>query len=165
MKNCTWFGPFEAGDIGRDAPLAFIAGPCVIESRNQVHEICGRVKEICADLGFGYVFKASFDKANRTSIDSFRGPGMEKGLDILASVRTAMQVPITTDVHLPEQCARVSQVVDLIQIPAFLCRQTDLLMAAGTTGKPVNIKKRDSSWPREACVSRQKRRRFQERLA
>jgi len=113
----------------------------VIESRDLVEEICGTAQQICQELGIGYVFKASFDKANRTSVDSFRGPGLDAGLDILRDLRSRFGVPVTTDVHLPEQCAEVGAVVDLIQIPAFLCRQTDLLLEAGRTGRPVNIKK------------------------
>jgi 2-dehydro-3-deoxyphosphooctonate aldolase (KDO 8-P synthase) len=127
--------------IGGGAPLVLIGGPCVIESRSQVEEICGGVLEICRALDLGYVFKASFDKANRTSLQSYRGPGLDEGLEILRELREKFGIPITTDVHLPEQAEAVGRVVDLLQVPAFLCRQTDLLVALGRTTRPVNIKK------------------------
>ncbi len=118
-----------------------ISGPCVIESKELCLEVGHYAKERAEEHGFAYVFKASFDKANRTSINSFRGQGLAKGLEILADVAQALDVPVTTDVHLPEQAAQVAEVVDLLQIPAFLCRQTDLLLAAAESGRPVNIKK------------------------
>ena len=118
-----------------------ISGPCVIESLGLCLEIAGSVKETCARLGIQFVFKGSFDKANRSSVKSFRGAGLDKGLDILAEVRRQVGVPITTDVHESDQCQAVGAVVDMMQIPAFLCRQTDLLVAAAKTGKPVNVKK------------------------
>lgn len=121
--------------------LAVVAGPCSLESLELGLEIGGRVREICRKLGLGYIFKASFDKANRTSIHSYRGPGLEKGLEILAAIREELDVPVLTDIHEPSQASPVSEVVDILQIPAFLCRQTDLLVAAAETGKPLNVKK------------------------
>ena len=121
--------------------LTFIAGPCVIESRKMALDLAGRLVALASDLGVAFVFKASFDKANRTSVDSFRGPGIDKGLDILAEIRDRFGVPVLTDVHEPWQCARVAQVCDVLQIPAFLARQTDLVVAAGETGAVINVKK------------------------
>lgn len=121
--------------------LTFIAGPCVIESRKMALDLAERLSALAAKLKVGYIFKASFDKANRTSVDSFRGPGIEKGLDILAEVRERFGVPVLTDVHEPWQCARAAEVCDVLQIPAFLARQTDLVVAAGETGAVVNVKK------------------------
>ncbi|MBC7327966.1 3-deoxy-8-phosphooctulonate synthase [bacterium] len=126
--------------IGGDE-LALIAGPCVIESEELCLEVASFLKEKCARLGIGYVFKSSYDKANRTSISSFRGPGLEKGLEILRNVREKVGVPVLTDVHSPEEAKIAGEIVDALQIPAFLCRQTDLLLSAGRTGKPVNVKK------------------------
>ena len=126
---------------GRNWPLLIIAGPCVIESYDQCLQIGDAVKRRCDELGLSYIFKASFDKANRSSIHSQRGPGLEAGLRILERVRGALGVPVTTDLHESVQAAAVGQAVDLLQIPAFLCRQTDLLVAAAQTGKPVNVKK------------------------
>jgi len=122
-------------------PLVFVAGPCVIESRRMALDLAARLVETANELSVGYVFKASFDKANRTSVDSFRGPGIDRGLDILAEIRETFNVPVLTDVHEPWQCARVAQVCDVLQIPAFLARQTDLLVAAGETGAVINVKK------------------------
>ena len=124
-----------------DPALLIISGPCVIESEQLCLDIAGAMKEICLRLHLQYVFKASFDKANRTSADSFRGDGMEQGLKILQQVKAQIGVPVLTDIHWPEQAAMVAEVVDVLQIPAFLCRQTDLLLAAGATGKAVNVKK------------------------
>jgi 2-dehydro-3-deoxyphosphooctonate aldolase (KDO 8-P synthase) len=126
---------------GGRKPFALIAGPCVIESRDLCREIAAAVKEACAPLGIPYIFKASYDKANRTSATSFRGQGMHDGLEILAQIREEFGVPVLTDVHDAAQCAAVAEAVDVLQIPAFLSRQTDLLVAAGETGKTVNIKK------------------------
>ena len=125
-------------EIGEGNPLAFILGPCVIESEEMVLEIAHALVE---NVQYPFIFKSSFDKANRSSINSFRGPGLEKGLSILAHIKEKFNIPVTTDIHYPEQAKPASEVVDLIQIPAFLCRQTDLLVAAGKTGLPVNIKK------------------------
>lgn len=121
--------------------LTFIAGPCVIESRKMALDLAARLSALASKLGVAYIFKASFDKANRTSVDSFRGPGIDRGLDILAEIRERFGVPVLTDVHEPWQCARVAQVCDVLQIPAFLARQTDLVVAAGETGAVVNVKK------------------------
>lgn len=121
--------------------LVFIAGPCVIESRQMALDLAARLSAIARKLGVGYVFKASFDKANRTSVDSFRGPGIDKGLEILSEIRSKYDVPVITDVHEPWQCRVVAEVCDILQIPAFLARQTDLLVAAGETGAVVNVKK------------------------
>jgi 2-dehydro-3-deoxyphosphooctonate aldolase (KDO 8-P synthase) len=134
---------FKIGDvqIGPDAPLFAIAGPCVIESAQTCIDIARKLVDISADVGVKIIFKASFDKANRSSISSFRGPGLEQGLQILSEVRSATNLAILTDVHEASQAQQVAEVVDCLQIPAFLCRQTDLLVACGMTGKPVNVKK------------------------
>jgi 2-dehydro-3-deoxyphosphooctonate aldolase (KDO 8-P synthase) len=121
--------------------LCIIAGPCIIESEAMCLQVGEHLKAICEKLGFGYVFKASFDKANRTSIHSFRGPGLEGGLEILASVKSKLRVPVLTDFHEPAQAAIVGEVADILQVPAFLARQTDLVAAAARTGRAVNIKK------------------------
>ena len=126
--------------IGGNA-LTIIAGPCLAESLDLCRSVAERMKSLCEGFGFGYVFKASYDKANRTSAGTVRGDGMEAGLEILRAISREFSVPTTTDVHLPEQTAPVAEVVDLLQIPAFLCRQSDLLKAAAETGKPVNVKK------------------------
>ncbi|MEM1108598.1 MAG: 3-deoxy-8-phosphooctulonate synthase [Planctomycetota bacterium] len=127
--------------IGPGQPLAVIAGPCQAESYDMCVEVGAAMRDRCAELGLGYIFKASFDKANRSSIHTERGPGMDEGLALLGRVKDALGVPITTDVHEPYQATAAGEVVDLIQIPAFLCRQTDLLVAAAKTGKAVNVKK------------------------
>ncbi len=119
----------------------FIAGPCVIENRETVLFIAEKIKTIAEKFKIKIIFKASFDKANRTSVDSFRGPGIDEGLDILNSVKKEFLLPVLTDIHTPDQADKVKDVVDIIQIPAFLCRQTDMLISAGKTGKTVNIKK------------------------
>ncbi|MGI8622167.1 MAG: 3-deoxy-8-phosphooctulonate synthase [Solirubrobacteraceae bacterium] len=124
-----------------DGRLAILAGPCAIESRELVLEVAGELRDLCAALGLPFVFKASFDKANRTAGTSFRSIGLEPGLAILAEVRERFGVPVMTDVHESWQVAPVAEVVDLLQIPAFLCRQTDLLRAAGASGRAVNVKK------------------------
>ncbi len=121
--------------------LTLIAGPCVIESDKLCFEVAASLKKTCAKLGINYIFKASFDKANRTSGKSFRGPGLIEGLTVLARVREKFELPVLTDVHTEEQTANAAEVVDILQIPAFLCRQTDLIEAAVNTGKIVNIKK------------------------
>ena len=127
--------------LTRRGRLFLIAGPCVIENPRHPHTVAGRVKALTDELGIPYVFKASFDKANRSSLGSYRGPGLERGLEILASVRERHRVPILTDVHEVEQVERAAAVADVLQIPAFLCRQTDLVVAAAATGRVVNIKK------------------------
>jgi len=127
--------------VANDRPFTLIAGPCALESRVHALEMCQALQETCAKLGVGLIYKTSFDKANRTSAKAARGLGMEKGLEILADVRELRNVPVLTDVHSHEQCAPVGEVVDVLQIPAFLCRQTDLLLAAAATGKAINVKK------------------------
>ena len=137
-------GKFEVApgvQVGRGEPLLLLAGPCVAESLEVCCQVAEEAQAVCADLGINYVFKASFDKANRTSINGFRGPGMEAGLEMLSAVKQKYHVPIVTDVHEAHQCAPVAEVADILQIPAFLCRQTDLLLAAARTGRPVNVKK------------------------
>lgn len=127
--------------VGTAQPLLLLAGPCVLESEEMAWKVAGKMKEICERLGISYVFKASFDKANRTSLDSFRGPGLERGIRMLSRLREEIGVPVVSDVHEVAQVERVAEVLDIIQIPAFLCRQTDLLVAAAHTGRTVNIKK------------------------
>ncbi|THB76606.1 MAG: 3-deoxy-8-phosphooctulonate synthase [Desulfobulbaceae bacterium] len=127
--------------VGTAHPLLLIAGPCVLESEELARRIAGEMKEICTRQGVSYVFKASFDKANRTSISSFRGPGLTEGLEILSRIREEMHTPVISDIHEPAQAAICAEVLDIIQVPAFLCRQTDLLAAASKTGKPINLKK------------------------
>jgi 2-dehydro-3-deoxyphosphooctonate aldolase (KDO 8-P synthase) len=126
---------------GLDQPLFLIAGPCVVESRALAFDTAGALKEICGRLGISFIYKSSYDKANRTSIKSFRGVGIDKGLEILGEVRKQLGVPVLTDVHEIEEIADASAVVDVLQTPAFLCRQTDFICAVATIGKPVNIKK------------------------
>jgi 2-dehydro-3-deoxyphosphooctonate aldolase (KDO 8-P synthase) len=128
-------------EVGLDRPLFLIAGPCVIESRELALDSAGRLKEITDRLGIPFIYKSSFDKANRSSYQSFRGPGMEEGLDILREVRERIGVPVLTDVHDVEQIEAVAAAVDVLQTPAFLCRQTDFIQAVVAAGKPVNIKK------------------------
>ncbi len=134
MKLCDF-------DVGLDKPFFLIAGPCVIESREMAFETAGALKEICAGLGIPFIYKSSYDKANRSSGKSYRGMGMDKGLDILADVRKQLGVPVLTDVHSIGEIAAVAAVVDVLQTPAFLCRQTDFIQAVATCGKPVNIMK------------------------
>ena len=138
---------------GSSSPLAVIGGPCTFETRQMGLDIARRLADTCAELGLGYIFKASFDKANRSSIASARGPGLDEALDWFAEVKESIGCPVTTDVHLPEQCAKVAAVADILQIPAFLCRQTDLLVAAGEAarahGRAVNVKKGQFLSPRE----------------
>ncbi len=131
-------GGFE---IGIDLPLVMIAGPCALESRAHALEMSQALKEMADRLGIGLIYKTSFDKANRTSIDSPRGVGIDQALPILAEIREQVGLPVLTDVHAPDQCAVVAEAVDVLQIPAFLCRQTDLLVAAARTGKAINVKK------------------------
>jgi 2-dehydro-3-deoxyphosphooctonate aldolase (KDO 8-P synthase) len=127
--------------IGEGQPLAIVAGPCVIEEDGIVFQTAEKLSKLSMDLGFPLVFKASYDKANRASLDSYRGPGIENGLGVLAEVKKRYDVPITTDIHSVEEAERCAGRVDLLQVPAFLCRQTDILIAAGRTGLPVNVKK------------------------
>jgi 2-dehydro-3-deoxyphosphooctonate aldolase (KDO 8-P synthase) len=127
--------------VGNDQPLFLISGPCVIESRDLVEQVAGRMAELCERLGIPYVFKASFDKANRSSARSFRGPGLEQGLAVLEGVRRRFNVPVLTDVHEDTPLNEVAAVVDVLQTPAFLCRQTNFIQAVARCGRPVNIKK------------------------
>ncbi len=138
MAQLVEIGTFT---VGQGQPPFLIAGPCVIESEQLVMDTAGRVAEITKSLGIPYIFKSSFDKANRTSITSYRGPGIEKGLAVLKKVKDQLGLPVLTDVHTEEQATEAGKVVDVLQIPAFLCRQTDLLIAAAKTGKVVNVKK------------------------
>lgn len=134
MKLCNF-------EVGLDKPFFLIAGPCVIESEQMAMDTAGQLKEICESLGVPFIYKSSYDKANRSSGKSFRGLGMDKGLDILANVKKTLNVNILTDVHAIEEITTVASVVDVLQTPAFLCRQTDFIEAVATCGKPVNIKK------------------------
>lgn len=127
--------------VANDAPLTVIAGPCQLESDDHAQMIAGTMKEACEAVGAQFIFKGSFDKANRTSLSGKRGLGMDQGLSVLAGVKSALDVPVLTDIHEIAQCAPVAEVADVLQIPAFLCRQTDLLLAAGETGAAINIKK------------------------
>jgi 2-dehydro-3-deoxyphosphooctonate aldolase (KDO 8-P synthase) len=127
--------------FGNALPLALIAGPCQLESRGHAFDMAGRLREMTAGLGIDFVYKTSFDKANRTSLTGKRGLGLDKALGIFADLRAELEVAILTDVHAPDQCDVVAETVDVLQIPAYLCRQTDLLVAAARTGKPVNVKK------------------------
>src|SRR5215471_2364581 len=127
--------------LGNDLPLVFIVGPNTLESRAHALEMSAALAELAGKLGIGLIYKTSFDKANRSSLGSARGIGLRAGLPILAEVRERAGLPVLTDVHEPTQCGPVAEIVDILQIPAFLCRQTDLLVAAGATGKPINIKK------------------------
>ena len=141
MKNTRIVEISEGVRVGGDLPFALIAGPCVIESRDLCRHVAQTVQAVCQARSIPYIFKASFDKANRTSGSSFRGPEMDAGLEILAGIKSEFGVPVLTDVHDAHQCAPVAEAVDVLQIPAFLSRQTDLLLAAGETGKVVNVKK------------------------
>ena len=127
--------------VGGPSPLLIIAGPCVIESENHALKMAEKLKTISSRLNVPFVFKSSFDKANRTSIDSYRGPGLEKGLDILSKVKEQIGCPLLSDIHEASQASKAAEILDIIQIPAFLCRQTDLIMAAAKTGKVINVKK------------------------
>lgn len=127
--------------IGNDRPLTIIAGPCQLESADHAQMIAGQMKQACDAVGAGYVFKASYDKANRTSLSGKRGLGMDEGLKVLQGVKDSIGVPVLTDIHSEAQCGPVAEVADILQIPAFLCRQTDLLLAAGETGAVINVKK------------------------
>ena len=134
MKLCGF-------DVGIDRPFFLIAGPCVVESEQLQIDVAGKLKEITTELGIPFIFKSSYDKANRSSGKSFRGPGMDEGLRVLAEVRKQLGVPVLTDVHTEGEVATVASVVDVLQTPAFLCRQTDFIHAVARGGKPVNIKK------------------------
>lgn len=138
MTRTVNVGPLS---IANDRPFTLIAGPCQLESRDHAFAMAGALSELTKKLGIGLIYKTSFDKANRTSVSAQRGLGMDKSLPILADIRAAFGCPVLTDIHSADQCAPVAEVVDVLQIPAFLCRQTDLLLAAGETGKPINVKK------------------------
>jgi 2-dehydro-3-deoxyphosphooctonate aldolase (KDO 8-P synthase) len=139
--TCNTIVSSGAVKFGNALPIALIAGPCQMESRDHAFMMAGRLKEICGRLGMGLVYKSSFDKANRTSLSGRRGMGLEKSLAVFADIRRELGLPVLTDVHENGQCAEVASVVDILQIPAFLCRQTDLLIAAAQTGRVVNVKK------------------------
>ena len=141
MKLCGF-------EVGLDQPIFLIAGPCVIESRQLALDTAGALKELCAELGVPFIYKSSYDKANRSSGKSFRGPGMDEGLKILAEVKRQIGVPVLTDVHETGQIDAAAAVVDVLQTPAFLCRQTDFINAVASAGKPVNIKKGQFLAPR-----------------
>jgi 2-dehydro-3-deoxyphosphooctonate aldolase (KDO 8-P synthase) len=134
MKLCDF-------DVGLDKPFFLIAGPCVVESEQLQMDVAGQLKDIASELGIPFIFKSSYDKANRSSGTSYRGPGMDEGLRILAKVKKDLGIPVLTDVHAEDEIARVAKVVDVLQTPAFLCRQTDFIHAVAAAGKPVNIKK------------------------
>jgi len=138
MRHIVTFGDIV---VGGENPFVLIAGPCQLENLEHARMLCAGILEACAPTETKCIFKASFDKANRSSLATQRGLGIEKGLDVLARIREEFRVPVLTDVHEPWHCAKVAQVVDVLQIPAFLCRQTDLLLAAGKTGKAINVKK------------------------
>lgn len=142
--------------VGTEQPLLLIGGPCALESEEMARRVAGTLQEICGRLNISYVFKASFDKANRTSLDSYRGPGLEEGLAILARIRRDIGVPVISDIHDVSQVGPAAEVLDILQIPAFLCRQTDLLTAAALTGKPVNVKKGQfvSPWDMQNAINK-----------
>lgn len=142
--------------VGSGQPLLLIGGPCALESEELARRVAGTLQEICARLGISYVFKASFDKANRTSLEAYRGPGLQEGLAILARIRSDLGVPVISDIHDITQVSAAAEVLDILQIPAFLCRQTDLLTAAARTGKPVNVKKGQfvSPWDMQNVVNK-----------
>ncbi|MDO8946077.1 MAG: 3-deoxy-8-phosphooctulonate synthase [Desulfocapsaceae bacterium] len=142
--------------VGSGQPLLLITGPCALESEEMARRVAGTMQEICGRLGLSYVFKASFDKANRTSLSSYRGPGLKEGLAILSRIKEELQVPVISDVHETSQVEAAAEVLDIIQIPAFLCRQTDLLTAVAQTGRPINLKKGQfvSPWDMEHGVNK-----------
>lgn len=142
--------------LGPGRPLALIAGPCVIESRDHCLMLAERISALATKLGLAYVFKASYDKANRSSIKSYRGPGLEAGLETLAAVRESVGAPVLSDVHEPAQASAAGEVLDCLQVPAFLCRQTDLLLACAKTGKCVNVKKGQFLAPEKMCLVAEK---------
>ena len=148
--------PGQPIQVGSGQPLLLIGGPCALESEDLARQVAGTLQEICARLGISYVFKASFDKANRTSLEAYRGPGLQEGLAILARIRQDLGVPVISDIHDITQVAAAAEVLDILQIPAFLCRQTDLLTAAARTGKPVNVKKGQfvSPWDMQNAVNK-----------
>lgn len=156
IPETRYFEIANGVSIGGKSPFVLMAGPCIAESRELLFEVAGHMQEICRDLNIPYVFKSSFDKANRSSISGYRGPGVETALSWFSDVKHELNVPILTDVHLPEQCKMVAEVADILQIPAFLCRQTDLIQAAAETGKMINAKKGQflSPWEVKNIVSK-----------
>ena len=146
----------SAISVGTGHPLLVIAGPCVLESEELARTVAAHMQEVCRKLNVSYIFKASFDKANRTSVTSYRGPGLEEGLRVMEKIRAEMSVPVLSDIHEPQQAEAAAEILDILQIPAFLCRQTDLLVAASLTGKPVNLKKGQfvSPWDLENAVNK-----------
>ena len=156
MHSVTITTPSAPYQVGPDEPLLLLAGPCVLESPELATDIAREMKKICGRLGISYVFKASFDKANRTSLDSFRGPGLQEGLVQLGRIRSEVGVPVVSDIHESSQVERAAEVLDLLQIPAFLCRQTDLLVAAAKSGTTINLKKGQfvSPWDMEHAVGK-----------
>ncbi|NTV14294.1 MAG: 3-deoxy-8-phosphooctulonate synthase [Desulfobulbaceae bacterium] len=152
--DCVQIGNYF--EVGRGRPFLFIAGPCVLESEELAMQVASELKAVAGRLGISYVFKASFDKANRTSLTAFRGPGLERGLAIMARIRDSLGVPVISDIHEVAQVAPAAEVLDILQIPAFLCRQTDLLLAAAQSGKPVSLKKGQflSPWDMEHAVGK-----------
>ncbi|MBT8332960.1 MAG: 3-deoxy-8-phosphooctulonate synthase [Deltaproteobacteria bacterium] len=142
--------------VGTGHPLLIIAGPCVLESEELARTVAAHMQKVCSKFNVSYIFKASFDKANRTSVTSYRGPGLEKGLRVMEKIRAEMKVPVLSDIHEPQQAEAAAEILDILQIPAFLCRQTDLLVAASLTGKPINLKKGQfvSPWDLENAVNK-----------
>lgn len=153
MEKVLQIGPYR---LWRGGPFFLIAGPCVIEDKETTFKVARHLKSICDDLEIPLIFKSSYDKANRTSIRSFRGPGIEKGLEILAQIRQELEIPILSDVHQVQEVEIAARVLDVIQIPAFLCRQTDLVVAAASAHKPINLKKGQflSPWEMEQAVTK-----------
>lgn len=151
-------GKTASFSVGPGQPLLLLGGPCALESEGLAREVAGEMQAICKRLGINYVFKASFDKANRTSLAAFRGPGIDEGLEILGRIRADLSVPVVSDIHDVSQVAKAAEVLDILQIPAFLCRQTDLLVAAAQSGKPINLKKGQfvSPWDMANAVAKVK---------
>lgn len=156
MDQVVIASPSGSFTIGPGQPLVLIAGPCVLESEELARRTAGEIQKITGRLGIPFIFKASFDKANRTSLDAFRGPGMEKGLEMLSRIREEFKLPVISDIHEAGQAAVAASVLDILQIPAFLCRQTDLLVAAAQTGKPISLKKGQflSPWDMRHAVTK-----------
>lgn len=154
--DISWAGSKGHIRIGPGHPLLLIAGPCVLESAALAREIAAELRSVCRRLGMPFVFKSSFDKANRTALDSFRGPGLKHGLGILADIRDEFEVPVLSDIHDVSQVVQAAEVLDVLQVPAFLCRQTDLLLAAAQTKKPINLKKGQflSPWDMKNAVAK-----------
>ena len=156
--NIAGVGQAASFGVGPGQPLMLLGGPCVLESEGLAREVATEMQAICKRLGISYVFKASFDKANRTSLGAFRGPGIDQGLEILGRIREDLGVPVVSDIHEAAQVEKAAAVLDILQIPAFLCRQTDLLVAAAQSGKPINLKKGQflSPWDMANAVAKVK---------